>query len=253
MQQSEKSGTSLSHGKWHENVDGASLGELSALARDINKTIDQTIKNVARGKIRVGKLLLEARAIFTEDQAFGKWRKQETMVQSKQHAHYLMQVADKFGNAATLIDGVNYSVLQELVLAEDKDIKWIEKKVEEGEPIPTVIEVREKVKESKGTSKKGIVHSNTTTPIQSPHANLNQIVQMEISLRIKAVLDRTIKSPEGDYIILGMDPDPQTPCHPDALEAIRADLEESCTGDTLRIVGNSYQKIFEEFRDWHSA
>lgn len=240
-------------GKWHHNIDGAGLSILTALARDINKTVDTTVKQVARGKIRVGKLLLEARAMFSDDDAaFGIWRKKETMVQSKQHAHYLMQVAERFGDAPKLIEGANYSVLQELILAEDKDIQWIEAKIEAGEPLPTVIEVREKIKETKGTNKKGTAITGSMTKVGiSPHAQINQIVQASLSLRIKTVVERGIKGIEGDFIILGMDPDPQCPCHPESLNAIR-DLwqEETENPDEVAAIRDSYDRITQEFKGW---
>ncbi len=244
--------TNAGAGKWWNGIDSADVGSLNGLATDINKVVDQTVKHVARGKIRVGKLLLEARAMFTEDQAFGTWRKENTVIQSKQHTHYLMQVAERFGDAPKLIEGANYSVLQELVLAEQKDIEWIEAKIDAGEPLPTVIEVREQVKKTKGTNKKGTALTGAMTQVGiSPHAQINQIVQASLSLRIKAVLDREMKGIEADFIILGMDPDPQTPCHPESLNAIR-DLwqEETENPDELRAIRDSYDRIVEEFKSW---
>jgi len=244
--------TNAGAGKWWNGIDSADIGQLNALATDINKVVDQTVKHVARGKIRVGKLLLEARAMFVEDQAFGTWRKENTVIQSKQHTHYLMQVAERFGDAPKLIEGANYSVLQELVLADQKDIEWIEAKIEAGEPLPTVVEVRKKVKESKGTSKKGTAHTGAMNQVGiSPRASMNQIVQASLTLRIKTVLEREMKGIEADFIILGMDPDPQTPCHPETLNAIR-DLwqEETEHPDELRAIRDSYDRITQEFKNW---
>lgn len=253
------SGKSLSSGKWHENVDSADLSTLTRLAVDINNTVDQTVKHVARGKIKVGKLLLEARALITDDQAFGIWRKENTLVQSKQHAHYLMQIADKFGNAEVLIDGVNYSVMQELVLAEQQDIQWIVKKVEAGEQIPTVQEVRTKVKQTqaerlaprelKGTSKKGT--ELNPAPIVNPNAQLNEIVQMDLTRRINEVVGRPIDGIEGALIILGLDPDPQCPCNLDCLDIIKimwGDMAEN--DDQLEMITNAYEVVTEEFENW---
>lgn len=237
-------------GKWWNGIDSVGIGQLSALATDINKTVDQTVKQVARGKIRVGKLLLEARAMFADDDmAFGIWRKKETMVQSKQHAHYLMQVAERFGDAPKLIEGANYSIMQELVLADQSDIEWIEAKIEAGEPLPTVIEVRKKIK---GTNKKGTAQTGPMTKVGiSPHAAMNQIVQASLTLRIKTVVERGIKGIEGDFIILGMDPDPQCPCHPESLNAIRDYWQEETEDpDELAAIRDSYDRITQEFKEW---
>jgi hypothetical protein len=244
--------TNAGAGKWWNGIDSADIGQLSALATDINKTVDQTVKQVARGKIRVGKLLLEARAMFVEDQAFGKWRKENTVIQSKQHTHYLMQVAERFGDAPKLIAGANYSVLQELVLAEQEDIEWIEAKIDAGEELPTVVEVRKKVKQTKGTSLKGTAQTGAMNQVGiSPHAAINQVVQASLALRVKTVVERGIKGIEGDFIILGMDPDPQTPCHPETLNAIR-DMwqEETDNPDLNQAIRDSYDRITQEFKNW---
>lgn len=241
--------TNAGKGKWWETIDAASLSELQLLAKDIDKTIDTTVKHVARGKIKVGKLLLEARALFIDDQGFGQWRRENTMIQSKQHAHYLMKVADRFGNSTKLIDGANYSVIQELVLADQKDIEWIEGKIESGEPLPTVQEVREKVKQSKGTSMKG--KTLKVMPVSSPHVAINLIVQMKLTMRIKTVVKRGIKGIEGDLIILGMDPDPQCPCHPDNLQMIREHwLSQAENNHEHKTVLDSYGRVAEDFRNW---
>lgn len=241
--------------KWHHGIDAHGLSELEALAKDINKTVDATVKHVARGKIKVGKLLLEARAMFIEDQAFGKWRKENTLVQSKQHAHYLMKVAERFQDAPKLIDGANYSVLQELVLAEQKDIEWVEARIEEGEP-PTLMETREQVKKTKGTSKKALKLGGgmKSMPMDAPNTPINALVQLGLVRRIEQVLEQKIKGIEGHYIILGMDPDPQCPCHPDTLMAIRQQwLEEADDDDHLgHVVDTSYSAVYKEFQDWNS-
>ena len=244
-------------GKWWNGIDSADLSTLTALASDINKAVDQTVKQVARGKIKVGKLLLEARAQFTDDQAFGLWRKKETMVQSKQHAHYLMQVAERFGDAPKLIDGANYSVMQELVLADQSDIEWVESKIESGNP-PTVAEVRGKVKQTqaerlapKGTSKKGT--SPGVGTLVTPNAATNIYVAMGLTRRIQAVVKYGIKGIEGDLIILGMDPDPQIPCHKETLNAIRDYWNETTNNpDELRAIRDSYDRVEDEFRHWGS-
>lgn len=239
------------HGKWHEGIDAAGLKQLTGIAKDIDKTIDSTVKSVARGKIRVGKLLMEARQFFNADQEFGKWRNDNTMIQSKQHAHYLMQVARRFGDAPKLIDGVNYSVLQELVLAEPAAIEWVEERIDKGDP-PTVAETRTEVK--KGTSKKALALGGKlkTVPMDAPNTPLNALVQLGLTRRIEQVLEQEIKGLEGHLIILGMDPDPQCPCHPDTLLAIRQCwLEEADDDDNLEhIVDSSYSAVYKEFDNW---
>lgn len=241
------------HGKWHEGIDAAGLKQLAGIAKDIDKTIDSTVKSVARGKIRVGKLLVEAREFFNADQEFGKWRNDNTMIQSKQHAHYLMQVAKKFGDAPKLIDGVNYSVLQELVLAEPEAIEWVEGRIDEGDP-PTVQETRTEVK--KGTSKKALKLSGDLKHVQmdAPNTPINALVQLGLTRRVEQVLEQGIKGIEGHYIILGMDPDPQCPCHPDTLLGIRTQWVEEAEGDDNleHVVTTSYSAVYKEFKNWNA-
>ena len=247
-------------GKWTDNLGALELSELSGLATDINKTVDQTVKHVARGKIKVGKLLLEAREHFHKDDiAFGKWRVENTLVQSKQHAHYLMQVAEQFGNATVLIDGANYSVMQELVTADQADIQWVVDRIDAGDP-PKVTEVRKKVKQTqaerlapKGTSKKG-VPIDSSKPMYVPNAHINSYVKLSLTLRIKGVLDQQIKGIEGDLIIIGMDPDPQCPCATEVLDAIEAfwDPEEGAdhTEEQHNVFMRSMERVREEFENW---
>jgi hypothetical protein len=246
-------------GKWTDGLGALELSTLSALATDINKAVDQTVKQVARGKIKVGKLLLEARAQFVDNDAgFGKWREDNTPIQSKQHAHYLMQVAERFGSATVLIDGANYSVMQELVLAEQKDIEWVTDKIDSGEPLPTVAAVREKVKQTqaerlapKGTSKKGA--ASTGKEMYVPNAHINTLINLSLTMRIKQVVERGLKGLEGDLIILGMDPDPQIPCHPECLIAIVECWEARAENDDeMRAVQDSAKRVQEEFAHWGS-
>lgn len=247
----------VNKGKWTDGLGALEIGTLSALATDINKAVDQTVKQVARGKIRVGKLLLEARAQFTKEQdaAFGKWRVDNTLVQSKQHAHYLMQVAERFGDAPKLIDGANYSVMQELVLADQPTIEWVEGKIDAGEPLPTVMEVRKKVKQTqaerlapKGTSKKGKVIQPGKAV--APNAHINTIVQEELHMRIKQVVDRGIKGLEGHLIICGLDPDPQCPCNEDVLAGISDYYESRASEENFNILERSIDMVAKEFDNW---
>lgn len=236
-------------GKWWEDLDAADIEHLKGLATDIDKAVDTTVKQVARGKIKVGKLLLEARKCFQNDDDFGKWRVMHTMVQSKQHAHYLMQVADRFGDAPKLIEGANYSVLQELVLADQKEIEWVEGEIEKGTP-PTVAEVRKKVGRVKGMATKarpGARH----TPV-SPKQDLNELVQRPVNDRVKQVVESGIKGIEGHLIILGLDPDPQCPCNPEVLEAIEEYWTDPGTETTEQygIIMRSIQAVTEEFKNW---
>ena len=140
------------------------------------------------------------------------------------------------------------------------DIEWVEAKIDAGEELPTVVEVRHKVKQTqaerlapKGTSKKALKLSGKmkVIPMDSPNAPVNAVVQMALTLRIQEVVKRGIKDIMGDYVILGMDPDPQCPCHPILLDAI-CDLwlAETDDPDEKRAIEDSYGRVKEEFKNW---
>lgn len=238
--------TNAGKGKWWQDIPAADIEHLKGLATDIDKAVDTTVKQVARGKIKVGKLLLEARKVFENDADFGAWRQMHTMVQSKQHAHYLMQVAERFGDAPKMIEGVNYSILQELVLADQKDIEWVEGQVAKGTP-PTVAEVRKKVT-AKKTRPKGASHR--IVPIPAPRAELDALVQEPLHVRISEVVKRGIKGFEGHLIILGLDSDPHCPCNPEVLEAIDDFWNGETSPENHKIIQRSIQAVTEEFENW---
>jgi hypothetical protein len=244
-----------------ENTSGKELSpavvkDLSEIAREINTTVESTINTVAASKIKVGEALLEARALIGEDQAFGLWRSSETVVKSKQHAHYLMQVAKKFSDAPKLIETVNYSTLQELVLADSVAIKWVTDRVAEGKP-PTVKETRAKVKETqaerlapreqKGTSKKAGI--NKTGKV-APNIDRNATILMSLTHRFEAAAD-TEDTLAAAYLILGLDPDPQAPMHRHNLRAIRDIWYESTEVDSYKdAINGAYDIVEKEFKEW---
>ncbi len=244
-----------------ENPSGRELAvtvveELVTIASSINKTVESTINAVATSKITVGEHLLQARALIGNDQAFGEWRKSETVVKSKQHAHYLMQVAKKFKDAPKLIATVNYSTLQELVLADQVAIKWVTDRVAEGKP-PTVKETRAKVKETqaerlapreqKGTSKKAGINKNGKV---APNININATILLSLTHRFEAAAE-TEDTLLAAYLILGIDPDPQAPMHRHNLRAIRDTWYESTEIDSYKdAINGAYDIVEKEFREW---
>ena len=244
-----------------ENPSGRELAvpvvaELKAIASDINKTVESTINAVATSKITVGEHLLQARALIGNDQAFGEWRISETVVKSKQHAHYLMQVAKKFKDAPKLIETVNYSTLQELVLADSVAIKWVTDRVAEGKP-PTVKETRAKVKETqaerlapreqKGTSKKAGVNK---TGRVAPNIDINATILMSLTHRFEAAAE-TEDTLIAAYLILGIDPDPQAPMHRHNLRAIRDTWYESTDIDSYKdAINGAFDIVEKEFKEW---
>ena len=76
---------------------------------------------------------------------------------------------------------------------------------------------------------------------------------MNLTRRIQQVIALGIKGIEGDFIILGMDPDPQCPCHPDSLDAIKVNWIEVSDRDERRAVKDSYDRVVKEFKGWYKT
>ena len=216
-------------GKWTKGVDALGITTLATIAKDIDKTIGQSITAVARAQIKVGVLLIEAKKEFADPEMFLKWRLEETSVKSRQQSEYLIQVAEKFKDAPALIEGVSFSVLRELVTAPQELIKEIEDKVKAGEPTPGAHAVREQIKEAKGgtgvalpSRKPGDTAKKNHMTITQKH-EASQVVEQDIKHRMDYFdgTDDSTSLVEKAYVFFGLDPDPTCPPNPDTLLYIR--------------------------------
>jgi hypothetical protein len=90
--------------------------------------------------------------------------------------------------------------------------------------------------------------------MDAPNTPMNALVQLGLQRRVEQVVEQGIKGVQGHFIILGMDPDPQCPCHPDTLLSIREQWMEEADGDENleHIVSQSYSAVYKEFKEWQS-
>lgn len=136
-------------GKWFNGVDAAGLDKLSGIADEVAKTMDEAVTQLTRAKLRIGKMLNEAREVFQGDKEFGQWRAQAIPNMSTTDATYCMKAAAMFGSAPELIDKVGWSVMRELVYAPPVLLN----RIQSGEvEIPTTkSETRQMVSDSRDT------------------------------------------------------------------------------------------------------
>jgi hypothetical protein len=137
-------------GKWFDGVDAANLDRLSKIADDVAKTMDEAVTQLSRAKLKIGKMLNEAREVFKGDKEFGQWRVKAIPNMSATDATYCMKAAATFGSAPELIDKIGWSVMRELVYAPPVLLN----RIQSGEvEIPTTkAETRQMVSDSRDTS-----------------------------------------------------------------------------------------------------
>lgn len=137
--------------KWFHGIDAAKITELGRLCEEINQEVHTAVVAAAKGQIRIGQLLLQAREIFPSDGQFGKWRAENTPITSKESANKLMNLARQLNSGRiteTMVNSLPVSTLKELLTAPDSVIQAVSGRIEAGDP-PTKDEAREMVRESK--------------------------------------------------------------------------------------------------------
>jgi hypothetical protein len=160
-----------------------SLSELDAIATQITETVDKTVLTVAKARLKIGKLLLEAREKFPGDNEFGKWRKKVLPEIAQRTATSYMAVARDFKDAPALVEAIGWTAARELISAPDSLKKKVKAKAEEGETTSAA-----EIKEAKAASQHGGADSK---PVAPPPSQVESSVKRKESLdkRIGAILD----------------------------------------------------------------
>ena len=190
--------------KWHKGLPAAHLQDLRSKADEINTAMHDTITAVIRAKLKIGRLLLDARELFVGDKEFGQWRQDVLPDLSATEAGYCMQAARKYENAPALIEKVGWSALRELVYSPDTLIKELDDKaatLPEGDKLLSTSEARKLAKDLKdngeapettqtrpGTSAPARPSGDVGSPSRGPAATVSLVVgrgslQREIPLR----------------------------------------------------------------------
>lgn len=257
-------------GKWYKNIDAAALNRLSEIGKTIDETVNDTVISVARGKLKVGKLLREARALIPGDKQFGQWRKQFTLVKSKQAAHNLMQIAEKFGSAPELVASVSMSVLQELVTADQSTVQWVKEQVAEDKP-PTVKAVREqkapkpkKTLEEYNDTKKvltGAVLPKSKSVVTPDLLNERaQLVARRVSDRVDALVTRHrydkskgMDRIQQSYLMFGLCPEPSVPINMQTVEILLDALTNDLDDAGAKTLSQAYDVIIEDIKHFEEV
>jgi len=209
-------------------------------AETINKTVNDTVTTVARAKIAIGRNLLKAKEYFDDSKSFTTWREEHTLIQSKQEASYCMQVAEKFGDAPSLIENVSFGVMRELVTAPIEVIKEVEKLAEKGDS-PTVQETRSLVRESKdGQTQRPVSGSGGEStggrPAPMPTHHQRPDIGKVISMRFDSRHDWVSKNRKSidpnpyswAFVLYGLDPDPAVMPNPMVITILKHEYREMC-------------------------
>lgn len=142
--------------KWHHGVDGIGIAKLTKISNEINSIVEEVSVHVAKGQIKVGRLLNDARALIPGDLQFGKWREANTSITNKSTANKLMNLAKQVGDGRItrdLLDVLPMSTLKELISAPDSVVSYVRDQIKEDpKDIPTRTEVRELMRGERGQS-----------------------------------------------------------------------------------------------------
>jgi hypothetical protein len=108
--------------KWFANIDSAGLSSLQKIGDDINKVVQETVMTVARARLRIGSLLIDARTLFKGDREFGRWRAEVLPDIAPRTANTYMNMAKHFKNAPELLEAVGWTAAREFMSAQS-DLK----------------------------------------------------------------------------------------------------------------------------------
>lgn len=151
-------------GKWTKGVDANALSDLAQIATSITDTIEDTVQTVARARMKIGKLLNEAREKFPGDNEFGKWRKACLPHLAGSTCNQYQRMAAEFKNAPAVVEAIGWNVAAELMNSPDLRVKAWERATDDERPNMTVKEAREEKKAKQDS------HSTSSEKKPSPPA-----------------------------------------------------------------------------------
>lgn len=149
--------STITGAKWHHNISAADLTTLRGISDKISDTVQSVVSEAAKAQINVGRLLCEARDLFPSDEQFGKWRAENTPINSKESANKLMNLARQCGDGRLtkeLVESLPISTLKELLTAPDSVIEKVVERIGAGSP-PSKTETRQMVKDAKDDDEGG--------------------------------------------------------------------------------------------------
>lgn len=256
---------STKEGKWERAITAQALTDLADIAQKIHTTMDETVLTVARARLKIGRLLLDARELFPGDLEFGQWRKAMIPDLAPRTCNTYMNMAKEFKDAPQLVESMGWSVARELLNAPESVKQQAREKTERGDP-PTRQEVAESKKSSSaptgelppqptGTDKPKPPAPEQIIPAKSRQKSLDQRVQEVLDLNTFARIGRVIEDgafPELDdasksAIIFGFGPEiGDSRPNLDVWLAVYDHCKSELTDDeALRILDQAYSKMKE--------
>ena len=244
-------------GKWNNGLDASALSELATIVDTIEDVIEDTVQTVARARLRVGKLLNEARCIFPGDKEFGQWRKQMLPDLAASTCNQYQRMAVEYGNAPAVVEAIGFNVAAELINKPDLQTLAINRASTPEEKNMTVKEARQ--------AKSGDAPQQTTAekpPTPPPSQivtskeraiNHDQVIAQTLDKRaadrIEAVLEGDLDFMD-DYsksaMVFGFGPD-LCDCRPnlDVFIAVYDYVIMGLSDEQKRVVDQAYTKLKE--------
>jgi hypothetical protein len=249
--------------KWSKGLSSNALSQLAEIRAQIESTVDETILTVARARLRMGKLLNEARDLFKGDQEFGKWRKSVLPDLATRTASSYMAMAREFSDAPKLVESIGWAQARQLINAPAEVKEQVAMKAQSGDKVSSE-EIKE-IKKANLSPHSGAASSSkaadTTPPPgqvmssaqrkESLDLKINRVLQYSLAKRMELVLDgefHNIDEYSQSAIIFGFSPGIAEHkanmnvwlCVYDFLVAEAGDNE-----DTKRVLEQAYSKIKE--------
>ncbi len=245
--------------KWAKGLSEDALSNLTLIKTQIGYTIDETVITVARARLKIGSLLLEARRQFLGDNEFGKWRAEVLPDLATRTASNYMAMAERFKDAPEFIDHIGWTAARELISAPQAVVDEVVKKVEQGEK-PTTEEIKQaKSSQSGGADKAPAdipfddlvqnVVDKVKTKVVSTDKLVDRILQSDATTRIAAVIGGEFDSMD-DYskaaIIFGFGPGIcDYKVNGEVWLAVYDKVSESLDDEGKRILDQAYSKMKE--------
>jgi hypothetical protein len=202
MKDDPKDMTSTMDTKWFKDVDAAGLSQLQEIGDKIEVIVQDTVTTVARARLRIGALLIDARLLFKGDKEFGQWRKEVLPDIAPRTANTYMNMAKHFKNAPELLEAVGWNAAREF-MASSSDLKEdVQKKLAKGVTVEPA-EVKEVVAERKASPSPKApdpvpqAQSQASTPREakgsagrySLDARLSRLLENDTHERTKAIME----------------------------------------------------------------
>ena len=251
---------STKEGKWERAISANQLTTLTEIATNIEDCMRETVLSVARARIKIGKLLNQARELFPGDKEFGQWRKVMVPDLAPRTCNTYMSIAREFKDAPALVEAIGWSTAREMLSAPPEVKERVIASVEAGE-IPTREQVASAKQTHASTATNGQAAQSTgTDKPKTPATQRKDSLQMRMATtlrkstpaRVEEVIQDNAYSEMDDYsksaIIFGFGPEicefqPNMGVWLAVYDHCKAELKDDA--ETIQILDQAYSKMKE--------